>query len=199
MQGLKSFFRQSTVWAIAAAGILATAPAGKAADEIVFRYGILRQRLSVAELTKFAQTGETSPVVERYLNQTNSNPEEIRAVLNRTVNVERRLLDRGLNNVAGNMLLDELGKIIQTPDDKGNREALCTALLESTAGDNQLTLLEVVQNYPTDEIHLDVKRAIRTYDRVARYQGSLQNAIQRAEPLRQILKDQGIKIPDFLK
>ncbi len=199
MQGLKSFFRQSTVWAIAVAGILATAPAGKAADEIVFRYGILRQRLSVAELTKFAQTGETSPVVERYLNQTNSNPEEIRAVLNRTVNVERHLLDRGLNNVAGNMLLDELGKIIQTPDDKGNREALRTALLESTAGDNQLTLLEVVQNYPTDEIHLDVKRAIRTYDRVARYQGSLQNAIQRAEPLRQILKDQGIKIPDFLK
>lgn len=199
MQGLKSFFRQSIVWAIAAAGILATAPAGKAADEIVFRYGILRQRLSVIELTKFAQTGEKSPVVERYLNRTNSNPEEIRTLLNRPVNIERRLLDRGLNNAAGNMLLDELGKMIQTPDDEGNREALRTALLEATSGDNQLTMLEVIQNYPTDEIHLDVKRAIRTYDRIAKYQGSIQEALKKSDSLRQILKDQGINLPDFLK
>ena len=55
MQGLKAFFRLSMVWAIAATGMLATAPASNAADEIVFRYGILRQRLSVIELTKFAQ------------------------------------------------------------------------------------------------------------------------------------------------
>jgi len=138
-------------------------------------------------------------VVERYLNRTNSNPEEIRELLNRPVNIERRLLDRGLNNVAGNMLLDELGKMIQTPDDEGNREALRTALLESTSGDNQLTILEVIQNYPTEEIHLDVKRAIRTYDRIAKYQGSVQEALQKAGSLRQILKDQGISLPDFLK
>ncbi|MBF2029919.1 MAG: alpha/beta hydrolase [Oscillatoriales cyanobacterium C42_A2020_001] len=199
MQSLKSVFWQSLVWAIATAGILVTIPAGKAADEIVFRYGILRQRLSVVELTKFAQTGEQSPVVERYLNRTNSNPEEVRELLNRPVNIERRLLDRGLNNAAGNMVLDELGKMIQTPDDEGNREALRAALLESTAGDNQLTMLEVIQNYPTDEIHLDVKRAIRTYERIAKYQGSIQEALKKSDSLRQILKDQGINIPDFLK
>ena len=185
--------------AIAAASLLAVMPGAEAANEIVFRYGILRQRLSVIELAKFAETGEQSPVLERYLRRTNSNPEEVRQVLNQSVNVGHTTLDKGLNNIAANLLLDELGKIIQTPDDQGNQEALRSALLASTAQDNQLTILEVVQNYPADEIHLDVKRAIRTYNQIAKYQKPLQDALQKAGPLRQILKNQGINLPDFLK
>lgn len=185
--------------AIAAASMMAIAPDANAANEVVFRYGILRQRLSVAELTTFAQTGEKSPVVERYLQKTNGNPEEIRQTLNQPINVSRNLLDRGLKNPLGDRLLDELGKTIQTADDQGNREALRDALLASTQTDNQLTILEVIQNYPGDEIHLDVKRAIRTYNEVAKYQKPAGQVLEKIEPLRQILRDQGIKLPDFLK
>lgn len=199
MARLQLIGRWSLVAAIAALSLVAQAPSAKASDEIVFRYGILRQRLSVIELTKFAETGEKSPVLERYLRRTNSNPEEIRQVLNRPVTIETGLLDKALNNPAANLMLDELGKMIQTPDDEGNREALRTALIESTRADNQLTVLEVIQNYPTDEIHLDVKRAIRTYEKVANYQQSVQEALKKAGPIRDVLKKQGIDLSDFLK
>lgn len=187
------------IGAIAAASMLAIVPQANASEEIVFRYGILRQRLSVVELTKFAQTGEKSPVLERYLQRTNSNPEEVRQVLNQPVEISQSTLDKGLNNSVANLLLDELGKMIQTPNDEGNREALRTALISSTAQDNKLTVLEVIQNYPTDEIHLDVKRAIRTYNQVSKYQKPVQNVLEKAGPLREILKNQGINVPDFLK
>ncbi|MDX2232098.1 MAG: alpha/beta hydrolase [Leptolyngbyaceae cyanobacterium bins.349] len=196
---MKKWMQRVGLGAIAVASAWAIAPAANAADEIVFRYGILRQKLSTVELTKFAETGEQSPVLERYLRRANANPEEVRQILNQSVDITPTTLDKGLNNVVGNLVLDELGKMIQTPNDEGNREALRSALIASTEKDNKLTILELIQNYPANEIHLDVMRAIKTYNRIARYQQPLQDALQKAGPLRQILKQQGITLPDFLK
>lgn len=187
------------LWVITIATIGTIAAPAQAAEEIVFRYGILRQRLSVIELAKFAETGEQSPVLARYLRRTNSEPEEVRRLLTQSVDISSSTLDKGLNNVLGNVLLDELGKMIQTPNDEGNREALREALIASTAADNKLTILEILQNYPAEEIHLDVKRAIRTYNRIAQFQKPAQNAIERIGPLREILKERGINLPDFLR
>lgn len=199
MKRYKPLIQKVVIWAIGAASILTIVPQANAAQEIVFRYGILRQRLSVVELAKFAETGEKSPVLNRYLERTNSNPEEVRQVLTRPVAISPSTLDKGLNNPVANLLLDELGKMIQTPDDEGNREALRTALIASSEKDNQLSIVEVIQNYPTDEIHLDVKRAIKTYNRISQYQKPVQEALEKAGPLRDLLQKQGINVPDFLK
>jgi len=195
MQGLKLWLQRAGIGAIAAASMFAIMPSAQAADEIVFRYGILRQRLAVSELTKFAETGEESPVLERYLRRANAEPQEVRRVLNQPLTIDRNTLDRGLNNVAGDFLINELSAIIKTPNDENNQEALRNALLGSTVGDNKVTLLEVLQNYPNSEVHIDVKQAIRTYDRIARYQQPIQNILQRVGPLRDILKNQGINLP----
>ncbi len=199
MRGFKQVIQWVGLSAIASATVMALSPQAQAADEIVFRYGILRQRLSVVELTKFAQTGEKSPVLERYLERANSNPEEVRQVLNKPLDISHDTLDKALNTVVGDLLLDELGKMIQTPDDSGNREALKSALLASAEKDNQVTILELIQNYPTDEIHLDVKRALKTYNNLAKYQQPLQDALKNSGALRDILKNSGINLPDVLK
>lgn len=196
----KNSLIQAVSLAIATLSVLLIAPQqAQAAEEVVFRYGIFRQRLAVPELTDFAETGETSRVLGRYLKKANSDPESVRQVLNQPIDINRNLLDTALNNPAADKLLDELGKMIQTPNDNGNREALRTALLRSTEKDNQLTLLEVIQNYPTDEIHLDVKRAIKTYNQLAEYQEPLRQAIEKASEVRRILENQGITLPKFLK
>ncbi len=174
--------------AIAGVSMLLSASVGRAADEVVFRYGIFRQRLSVIELTNFAEKGEMSPVVERYLKRTNSNPEEVRRILNKPIAMSRGTLNTALKNPLGNMVLDELGGIIRTPDNTDNREALRIALLQSAQKNNQLTILSMIQNYPTDEIHLDVKQAIRTYERVSKIQKPVQNILEKIGPLRDLLK-----------
>lgn len=199
MLRLHSWLLGTASVAIAAFSLLGPSTTAQAAEEVKFRYGILRFGLSVKELTDFASTGEKSPVVERYLSRTNSNPEEVRRILNYPVAIETGLLDKALNNPAANLLLDELGKIIQTPDDSENQEALRQAMTASTKADNQLTVLEVIQNYPRDEVHLDVKRAVKTYENIAKYQNSISEALKKAGSLRDALKKQGITLPDFLK
>jgi hypothetical protein len=195
----KPSLTQAISLTIATISVLLLAPKTQAAEEVVFRYGIFRQRLAVPELTNFAETGETSRVLSRYLKKANGDPESIRHVLTQPIDINRNLLDRALNNPAADQLLDELGKMIQTPNDNGNREALRTALLRSAEQDNQVTLLEVIQNYPTDEIHLDVKRAIKTYNQLAEYQEPLRQVIDKASEVRRILENQGITLPKFLK
>jgi hypothetical protein len=175
--------------ALITSSVLLLATPTLAAEEIVFEYGILHQRLAVSELTTFAETGETSRGLAEYFRLTKSNPESIRQTLNQPLALNSNLLDYALNNPVGERLLDELGKTIQTPNGEGNREALQTALLESTARDQSLTLLEMLQHYPTDEIHLDVERAIQTYNRLAEYQKPFRKALETMESLRQSLED----------
>jgi hypothetical protein len=176
-------------------------PAAEAADKVVVRYGILRQSLSVAELVNFAEKGEMSRKVERYLNMSKSDPAEIRQILTKPINISSGTVSTALNNPLGDRMLDELGRMIQTPEneDKGNRDALRTAVIQSAAKDNQVSILEIIQNYPADEIHLDAKRIIKTYNTLAKYQKPIEGILNNLGPVRELLQKQGINLPDFLK
>lgn len=197
---MSSLYRTVGV-AIASALLLMHTPAAEAADKVVVRYGILRQSLSVAELTNFAEKGEMSRKVERYLNMTKSDPAEIRQILTKPIDVSGSTVSTALNNPLGDRMLDELGRMIQTPEneDKANRDALRAAMVQSAAKDNQVSILEIIQNYPADEIHLDAKRIIKTYNTLAKYQKPIEGILNNLGPIRELLQKQGINLPDFLK
>jgi Alpha/beta hydrolase of unknown function (DUF1400) len=181
--------------ALIGVSILCASSAAYAADKVVIRYGIVRQSLAVSELTDFAQRGEISPVLQRYLDRANADPAEMRRTLNKPIPVSGSTLKSLLSNQAGERMLDELGKMIQTPDDQGNREALQAALVKSAEADNNVTILETIQNYPSDEVHLDVKRMIRTYNTLDKTLRSSQGVLNQIEPLRELLRKQGVKVP----
>jgi Alpha/beta hydrolase of unknown function (DUF1400) len=181
--------------ALAGASILISGSAGQAAEKVVFRYGIIRQSLAVSELTNFAERGEISPVLDRYLQRANADPVEVRRTLNKPLPVSGTTLKSLLNNQAGDRLLDELGKMIQTPDDQGNKDALQTALIKSAESDNNVTILETIQNYPSEEVHLDVKRMIKTYNNLDKVARPAQGVLNQIEPLRDLLRKNGVKVP----
>lgn len=185
--------------AIASAILLMHTPAAEAAEKVVVRYGILRQSLSVAELTDFAEKGEMSRKVERYLDMTKSDPAEIRQILTKPIDISSSTVSTALNNPLGDRMLDELGRMIQTPENEGNRDALRTAVIQSTAKDNKASILEIIQNYPADEIHLDAKRIIKTYNTLAKFQKPVEGILNNLGPIRELLQKQGINLPDFLK
>jgi Alpha/beta hydrolase of unknown function (DUF1400) len=181
--------------ALAGISLLFSAAVGQAAEKVVFRYGIIRQSLAVSELTDFAQGKETSPAVDRYLARANADPAEVRRTLNKPLPVSKTTLQTLLNNPAGERMLDELGRMIQTSDDRGNREALQAALVRSAEVDNTVTILETIQNYPADEVHLDVKRMVKTYNNLDKLTRSAQEVLNQVGPIQELLKKQGIKIP----
>ncbi len=146
------------------AGVGATlySTAGLAAEKVILKYGIFQESLSVAELTSFAETGNPSPTLAAYMKLANKKPEAIREALTKQVTISPIVLDRALNNVVGERVLDEVGGTIHTSTNTANRQALRSALVLSASDDGKLSLIEAIQKYPTQDVEVEGDRLVET-------------------------------------
>lgn len=159
--------------------ILLTATGANAAEMIIFKSGIFRVSIPVGELENFAETGEVSPALADVLNRGNKNPEQVRLALKQEVPVDFLLLDRTLNNPLGEMMLDKMGEVVHPPQGGANRQALRAAIVLSASGDNQISLLEVIHNYPTNEVEVEGDRIIEASQQLRRFSDSFKEILQR--------------------
>jgi Alpha/beta hydrolase of unknown function (DUF1400) len=138
-----------------------------AAEQVIIKYKIFRESISVAELTTFVKTGETSSALESYLNTSRQKPEDVRRILGKQANVNVVTLDRALNNPVGNFVLDQLSLAVHPPTDAASRQAIRSALVLSASQDNKVSLLEVIQKYPTSEVELEGERISQAYRQIS--------------------------------
>ncbi|WP_124976070.1 alpha/beta hydrolase [Aphanothece sacrum] len=138
----------------------------QAAEQVILTYSILRESVSVDELSDLAKTGSVSPALKSYLKLANKNPEDLRNVLNQSVNVDPVILSKVLNSFAGNYVLDEVGQIIHTPSKRASRESLRGALVTSAVSDRNIQVVEILENYPTSELHVDGDRLAEIYKQI---------------------------------
>ncbi|MFL9454258.1 MULTISPECIES: alpha/beta hydrolase [Nostocales] len=82
-------------------------------------------------------------------------PQKVRKYLTEPVKVNLLILDKILNSRVGNAVLDQISQVIYTPSSKANRQALRSALILSASNDKKITLIEIIQNYPTSEVEVD--------------------------------------------
>lgn len=155
--------------------ILLSSSSAIAAERVVLKYRVFRQSLSVDELTSFTETGDLSSSLRVKLALARQNPQVIRHFLTTPVEVNPVLLDRVLNNPAGDLLLDEISQTIHTPSGRANRQALRSALILSANRDRSLSLIEVLQNYPTSEVEVEGDRLEDTYRLLRRLEGFIQD------------------------
>jgi hypothetical protein len=103
-------------------------------------------------------------------------PKLFRRYLTQPVKVNPVLLDRLLNSRIGNVLLDEISQTVHTPSGRADRQALRSALIISASGDRQLTLIEILKNYPTSDVEVEGDRLENTYRQIRRL-GSLKDLL----------------------
>ena len=188
MPFLSSFLRRSLILSIAMAIALSGGRAF-AAEQVVLKYRIFRSSISVKELTNFAQTGELSTSLRVNLALAKQNPKAIRQYLTQPVAVNIRLLDRVLNSPVGNVVLDQISEAIHTPSRKADRQALRAALILSASRDypdssgqnsrNTISLIEIIQNYPTSEVEVEGEVLERAYRQLSQLAKTLQDLQQR--------------------
>jgi Alpha/beta hydrolase of unknown function (DUF1400) len=148
-----------------------------AAERVILKYRFLRESLSVENLTTFAETGKLSNSLEAKLALARQDPKLVRKYLTDPVKVDLVILDRLLNSRVGNVILDELSEVIHTPSGKADRQALRSAIILSASKDNQITLLEVIQNYPTSEVEVEGDRLESAYRQLRLLQGSVEDLL----------------------
>lgn len=148
-----------------------------AAEKVVLNYKIFQETVSVEDLATLAETGQPSPALSRYLRLAGKTPEEVQQPLAQEVKISPVLLDRVLNSWLGEGLLDQLGQVFRTPSGQANRQALRSALVLSASGDSTITLIEVIQNYPTTELYVDGDRLVDAYNQLNSLEQKLQNLL----------------------
>jgi hypothetical protein len=138
----------------------------EAADSVLLKYGVLRESISVSDLTALAETGEPSGELEFYLRLAKRQPQDLQLLLTKPIQVDGVLLSQFLNSLPGVFLLDVLGEFITTPSGRASRESLRGALVSSALPDGDIKLIEVFQNYPTSEIHIEGDRLAEIYENI---------------------------------
>lgn len=180
----RSLFKQRwTLFLAASAGILFYSTAASAAEKVVLKYSAIRMTLPLSELEIFAETGQMSPALEMLLGKAKKDPQAVRRYLTKPVKVSQQVLDRTLNSQVGEIVLDEVGQVIRTPSGSENREALRTALVQSAANDNEITLIEAMKNYPTTEVYVEGDRLVEAYTKLVALSENLGGVSERLQDI----------------
>jgi len=141
-------------------------PRASAAEQVVVHYRILHQSMSVQELSVFAETGQLSQALQRNFSLSKQETQVIRLFLTQSVNVNAALLERILDSLIGSVILDQLGKAIYPFSKQGDRQSLRTALVVSASKDNNVSLIELVRNYPTPKVQVDGNSLGEVYQQI---------------------------------
>jgi len=139
----------------------------EAAEKLVVRYSIFSHSVAIPELRTLADTGETSRAIQFYLTLGNRRPEELRQILIRPIPVDSNDLYRILNSPLGSIALDEVSQVIHTPGNLANRESLQAALVGASLPDGNIRLIDVLEKYPTQEVHLNGERLLEVIEKIS--------------------------------
>ena len=164
-----------TLVLIASASILLSSTRAIAADQVVLKYRIFEESISVKELTTFAETGELSSSLKINLALARQNPKVVRQYLTEPVKVNFLLLDRLLNSSIGEVVLDEVSQVVHTRSRRANRQALRSAFTLSASSDGNLTLVETIQKYPTAVVQFEGDRLYSAYRQLRQLAGLLED------------------------
>lgn len=148
-----------------------------AAEQVVLKYRIFREAISVKELSTFAETGELSTSLRINLALARQDPKAIRQYLTQPVRVKVVFLDRVLNSPVGNVILDQISQVIHTPSRQADRQALRSALILSASRDGQISLIETIQNYPTQQVEVEGDRLESAYRQLRRLEDRLEDLL----------------------
>ncbi len=138
-----------------------------AAESVVLKYRFLQERVSVPELSTFAETGKLSAKLQFYLTLARREPEQLRRTLRQEVQVNPNFLELALNNSLGEAMLDQVSQVVHTPSNQANRESLRTALVNSARPDGRITLIETLENYPTSEVYVEGDRLAEVVQKIS--------------------------------
>ena len=129
----------------------------KASEEIIFQYGAATQSVSLEDLQIFAETGETSSSLDFLLKVGKQNPELIRRIVKHQFPADTKLIYDLLNTAPGEYVLSQTGNVVSSKSKRANVQALRGALVKSASDDSVISLIELLENYPTQQVYVNGK------------------------------------------
>lgn len=128
-------------------------------QKVTLTYGPQQISIPIEELETFAETGEASKVIGFISGFVSDDRELFRTALTQKVPAPNPLfLNKAMDFIVGELFLYEIGQVIHTPSRKNVIEALRSSIGLSVLDDREISLLEVIERYPAQELFIDAKK-----------------------------------------
>lgn len=162
-----SFWRRDLwkfhIWQIVIGSMLLALQAGsaKAAERITLSYGLFERSINVASLEKYAADGTVSKDLAGYMQYLNEAQEErLRQVLVAPAQLNIVTVSQFLYTEQGEILLRRLGEVVRTESNLSGFYAIRAALILAADQPEGLTALNVLKQFPLDDIRIDLSRTL---------------------------------------
>lgn len=127
-----------------------------AAEKIVFRYGLLEQSVTVANIRKYAETQQISADLASFLSYLNSKQQQrLLKALQSKIPLGTVTIDKLVNSETGEKTLNFLVPAIARRDEAGI-QALRSAIILGTKAPKGLGIISFLEAYPSDRIIVNV-------------------------------------------
>ncbi len=165
MQTTRLWLRRSAALTLGILGAMVAAAPGHTAEELIVSFGILQRSIPIADLERFATTGELTTqlrIYSRQLQISDSQLEQIQEVLSTpATTISPVAVAQFLYTEQGVLLLEQIGRVVQTPVRQANVQALRAALILAAADPNaDFTLVNVLKAYPTGVMRVDLAEGL---------------------------------------
>ena len=140
-----------------------------ASEEAIFTYGGAAQSVPIEELQTFVKTGETSSSIEFLLSVSNQKPSLMRSILKQKFPADTKLVSDLLNTAPGEYVLSQTGNVVGSKSQRANVTALRGSLIRSASDDGLVSLIELLEHYPTQQVYVNGKMLARVQNNVNQF------------------------------
>jgi predicted dienelactone hydrolase len=138
------------------------------AERIYLSYGPLEFSLPVKSLATYAKEGKIDREFAAYASRLDQKQlEQLRKILVTQIDVKPLAIAQFLYSAQGEIILDRVGQIIETKAGQPGFYAIRAALIQSAASPEGLTLLNVLEKFPTYGIRINSARGFQVIDELS--------------------------------
>ena len=135
-----------------------------ATSVIDIKYKETEISLKTKELKKFADTGEIPPKLQQFFNDTEQVPEFLSGLLTQEIYISRSLIDDVLESTTGEFFLLKLNQTIDSSASAEDLEAIKKTVVKAYKDDQELSILELLSEYPKPRLTVDLTGLEGTYN-----------------------------------
>ena len=160
-QPIRRFFSRSTLalsGLVLGMGIstLGLSSRVNAAELLVVRFKQEEVTITTREIAEFVDTGFLPVQLQEFLDEHKQVPEDLRQVLTDRIKIDRKFVDKALDSSIGRFALLKLDELIQNSSVQEDLESLKTAIVEEVDELGSISLLGLIEAYPTPTIRLNL-------------------------------------------
>ncbi len=161
------------------AGVILSHQSAIATEKIVIDIaGPISASIQVKDLQLFAETGKTTKTISQALGISKVNPNTVRGLMTLEVGANVTNIARILYSNLGQNVTKGIAEVVQTRHNYESDKALRSAIILAAADDNRISVLEILEKYPTEEMHIDVGKINEIVEKVKGTISNLEELLQ---------------------